>query len=67
MREDMHAGGVVEKIKCDKKQRWLASERDSTRRVFWGAGVEGIKMARTDLCLHRAGREGYEGGCPKTH
>jgi hypothetical protein len=37
---------------------WLGGRdrQDSTRRVFWGAGVEGIKMARTDLCLHRAGR-----------
>jgi hypothetical protein len=34
-------------------------EGSSTRRVFLGgAGVEGIKMARTDSCVwHRAGRE----------
>jgi hypothetical protein len=60
----MHWGGGSKRIRCDKKQRWLAWERDSTRRVFWGAGVEGIKMARTDFVFAQGGQgmaERYSG------
>jgi hypothetical protein len=32
-------------------------EQQHTSCLFGGAGVEEIKMARTDWCLHRAGRE----------
>lgn len=48
----MHWGGEAEIIRRRSSAR-SRQEKQQHSALFWGAGVEGIKMARTDLCLHR--------------